>query len=291
MSSSGINAVVMDRQSYEITEQVRRDQKYSLYLKDGEKYAPMPIGTVVQIFAGPAITTYRLHSNAQGLNILIPPDAQEYITVKVARPDQPAGQPELEAHLATDASPSKPPRIITPHDSTDIPEEAECMTPLEWENFLQLNEDRKYYADEFVRRSESSIKALPLKVDCDLVKAARLHSQNMARQVFFSHVDPSGKTSNERIRAQTGAFSMTGENIWQTQLRLVGRNGAEVPGTPDMQPAKQNAPLLGEANLMKSPGHRHNILQPPCTHVGVGIAWNESTHTITLTQDFGGESN
>lgn len=88
----------------------------------------------------------------------------------------------------------------------------------------------------------------PLKVDMDLVKLARMKSQDMIDKGYFSHTSPTYGSPFEMMRKYGVSYRMAGENL---------------AGAPTVE--------LAHKNLMQSPGHRANILRPQFTHVGIGI--------------------
>jgi uncharacterized protein YkwD len=85
---------------------------------------------------------------------------------------------------------------------------------------------------------------------CDerLTLAARLHSQDMCDQGYFSHTSLDGRTFADRIRAQGATYRTAGENIARGQR------------TPDD---------VHEA-WMNSEGHRANILNGSFGRIGIG---------------------
>ena len=93
--------------------------------------------------------------------------------------------------------------------------------------------------------------AAPLKLNAELSKIARAHSENMARQKMMAH-NLDGKTPFDRMRAAGFAYSFAGENVGK--------------GTPDV-----GLPTLMKA-WMDSEGHRKNILSTDFTDLGIGIA-------------------
>jgi len=93
----------------------------------------------------------------------------------------------------------------------------------------------------------------PLKVDATLMKAARQHSANMAKQGKLEHV-LDNKGPGERLADLGMRPTFTGENCAQGQ-----QTGAEA--------------ML---SWMGSEGHRGNILNPAYTHIGVGKADGEN---------------
>jgi len=93
----------------------------------------------------------------------------------------------------------------------------------------------------------------PFKIDATLMKAARQHSANMAKQGKLDHV-LDNKGPGERLADLGMRPTFTGENCAQGQ-----QTGAEA-----MQ------------SWMGSEGHRGNILNPAYTHIGVGKADGEN---------------
>jgi uncharacterized protein YkwD len=112
-------------------------------------------------------------------------------------------------------------------------------------------------------RAERGIKKL--KVGKALGKAARLHAKNMLRLGFFDHVDPRGRSPQDRV------------NIFQRGSWAVGENIAA--GYPDVKSTCEG--------WMDSPGHRANILNPAYTHIGGGYAEGRKNYGRYYVQVFG----
>lgn len=89
----------------------------------------------------------------------------------------------------------------------------------------------------------------PLKPHPFLMRAARQHAENMARQQILEH-DLDGKTPSDRVKLAGYRFRRLGENV------------ARGPRTAE-------AAVRG---WMSSEGHRENILRPEFTEIGVGVA-------------------
>jgi uncharacterized protein YkwD len=94
-----------------------------------------------------------------------------------------------------------------------------------------------------------------LTIDPVLVAAARAHSQEMAKKDYFDHYSPtpSLRTAMDRYLAALGHrpdYAYLGENLFYCSITDVNR---------------------GHDRLMKSPGHRANILNPRFQEMGVGI--------------------
>lgn len=88
----------------------------------------------------------------------------------------------------------------------------------------------------------------PLTLSTSLGQAAQSHSDDMARNRFFSHTGFNGSTVVSRARAAGYAYSYVGENI----------------------SAGATSPEDALRRWMNSPGHRANILRPEYTEIGFG---------------------
>lgn len=93
----------------------------------------------------------------------------------------------------------------------------------------------------------------PLQWDSEMLYLARIHSENMARQDFFSHTGRDGLTVDGRARQAGVRWQAIGENIAYSQ------NAAK--------PAQ-----LAVQCWMDSAGHRRNILSQNWTRAGIGVA-------------------
>jgi len=115
-------------------------------------------------------------------------------------------------------------------------------------------------------------KGLPsLDRDEGLVEIARLHTDDMLRRNFFSHVNPDGASPKDRIAPVYSNFiSRAGENIWSGKGQ-------------DYSDSKLIARVIVDS-WMTSPGHRANILNPEFTHLGVGVGVLDDQ--IRATQNF-----
>ncbi|MGF1542707.1 MAG: CAP domain-containing protein [Pleurocapsa sp.] len=101
-------------------------------------------------------------------------------------------------------------------------------------------------------RAKAGLK--PLKLNSQLSNAAQTHSNNMAKDDFFSHTGADGSNIGNRIQNAGYQYSTAGENI------AAGQRTAEqvVEG------------------WMNSPGHRANILNADFTEIGIGHAFLEN---------------
>ena len=105
----------------------------------------------------------------------------------------------------------------------------------------------------------------PLKASALLFRAARAHSENMAKQGKLDH-ELDEKTPFDRLKETGYRFQRAGENI--------------AFGT-------ENLPLTDIMKLwMESEGHKANILNPDFTEIGLGTSRNDKGE-VYYTQVFG----
>lgn len=113
----------------------------------------------------------------------------------------------------------------------------------------------------------------PLQFNSLLNEASSAHSREMIENNYFAHGSYDGTSYWQRLQDFSYQSSTTAENIAMT-----------VPF--DVQKAHEN--------LMASPGHRTNILNPDYNEIGIGIWVGDYTYngvtysnTAMFTQDFG----
>lgn len=102
---------------------------------------------------------------------------------------------------------------------------------------------------ELANQARASTGAGPLSCDPDMARTARLHSQDMCNQNYFSHTGRDGRSPFDRMRDEGVSYRTAGENIAQ------GQRDAD---------AVHNA-------WMNSSGHRANILNGSYGRIGVGL--------------------
>ena len=115
---------------------------------------------------------------------------------------------------------------------------------------------------ELVNSERSTAGLAPLAADPELTEVARQHSTDMFRRGYFAHVTPENASPFDRIRDANIRFETAGENL------------ALAPSMP-----------IAHTGLMKSPGHRANILRPQFGRIGIGIM-DGGIHGLMVTQDF-----
>jgi uncharacterized protein YkwD len=106
--------------------------------------------------------------------------------------------------------------------------------------------------------------APPLAFNTDMIAAARLHSQDMNNNAYFSHISPSGSDPGQRLTAAGVAWTTWGESI--------------AAGGGYAQPSQALAGLIVDAGVADL-GHRNQLLDigstyAPQNQVGIGIVQN-----------------
>lgn len=105
----------------------------------------------------------------------------------------------------------------------------------------------------------------PLTVDMQLVKLARMKSQDMIDKNYFSHTSPTYGSPFEMMKNNGVSYRTAGENL-----------------------AGASSVTTAHKNLMNSDGHRKNILNSNYTHIGIGIV-NGGPYGKMYTQLFIGK--
>jgi uncharacterized protein YkwD len=99
----------------------------------------------------------------------------------------------------------------------------------------------------------------PLSWSDKLARAARGHSEEMARLGYFAHQSPNPRRRTAMMRAQLEGLDAptlaVGENLFRGNWR------------------RDRARRI-VASWMSSPGHRENLLRGEFRYLGVGIAWD-----------------
>jgi uncharacterized protein YkwD len=115
---------------------------------------------------------------------------------------------------------------------------------------------------QLVNAERRSAGLKPVRPDPELVQLARSHSRDMLARGYFAHATPEGKDLAHRMQQARLGYLAAGENL-------------------------ALAPTLFSAHkgLMRSPGHRANILRPQFGRLGIGIL-DAGVHGLMVTQDF-----
>lgn len=118
---------------------------------------------------------------------------------------------------------------------------------------------------DLINQERAKAGVAPLLVDMRLVESARVKSQDMITNNYFSHTSPVYGAFSALIRKYAPDYSYIGENI-------AGNRKVEAAHTA----------------FMNSEGHRKNILNPNYTHIGIGII-EGGPYGMMFTQHFGGK--
>jgi uncharacterized protein YkwD len=125
--------------------------------------------------------------------------------------------------------------------------------------------ERRAFDQTNVAREQNGLPKLVW--DPDLHRMARLHSENMARLGFFSHVTPDGLRLRDRVRAVgIQCFDLLGENI-------ASNLGYDDPGG------------FAVERWLTSPAHRANVLSAGFKAMAVGT-FVAADGSVFLTQVF-----
>lgn len=115
---------------------------------------------------------------------------------------------------------------------------------------------------ELVNKERIKAGLNPVKADPEMTRVARVHSQDMFVRGYFAHVNPDGKDPFDRMRDFNIRFMTAGENLALAQTVGIAHN-----------------------NLMNSPGHRANILNPNFGRLGIGIM-DGGFYGLMISQEF-----
>jgi uncharacterized protein YkwD len=100
--------------------------------------------------------------------------------------------------------------------------------------------------------------------DDRVAAVSRAHSEDMAVNEYFDHINLQGDGPYERLSRELPGIGTTSENLAAGGTAIHAHHG-----------------------LMNSPGHRVNILRAGQTHMGVGAAYNpETIYILYFTQMF-----
>ncbi len=102
----------------------------------------------------------------------------------------------------------------------------------------------------------------PLQIDPELTLVARAHSKDMFSKGYFAHVNLNGQDPFDRMKQAHVNFRSAGENL-----------------------ALAKTVEMAHKNLMNSPGHRANILQPAYGRLGIGIL-DGGYYGLMISQEF-----
>ena len=102
----------------------------------------------------------------------------------------------------------------------------------------------------------------PVISDPEMTRVARAHSADMFARGYFAHESPDGKDPFDRMKDARVKFLAAGENLALAQTLEIAHT-----------------------NLMNSPGHRANILNPAFGRLGIGVM-DGGFYGLMISQEF-----
>ena len=161
------------------------------------------------------------------------------------------------------------------HRGTAVADYVEAVRPCLSDWPPGYSADAKMEADFLTRvNAERTTRGLaPLRYRPELLDAARFQSLDMAYNGFFGHEGPDGRHPDDRVAAfdRSALIEATSENVAMVEV---------VRGRWNQKDAVERL----HGNLMDSPGHRANILDPNVTDVAMGVIRTE--RGVWITQVF-----
>lgn len=187
-----------------------------------------------------------------------------------------AGQTWPDANYPDAAPPPDSGQAVCGNGMCEVPQEdcqscsADCG-PCNWPVAQTTEEDAMVGLVNQLRATGTSCGSTthaavgPVTMNQYLREAARLHSQDMADQDYFSHTSLDGRSPWDRIGATAYQGSGVGENI------AAGNSTAQRTFT----------------QWLNSPGHCRNMMNGSANEMGVGYAVGQGNYTHYWTQVFG----
>jgi len=114
--------------------------------------------------------------------------------------------------------------------------------------------------------------AAPLTLDRALTLIAQGRSEDMIARHYFAHQIPGGGIVFDILDRQRVPYQMAGENL-------------ALNNDIDVMPLTRTVDRTN-ADLMRSPEHRANLLQPTYARIGLGMAFDRSNGRMIVTQVF-----
>jgi uncharacterized protein YkwD len=112
----------------------------------------------------------------------------------------------------------------------------------------------------------------PLHMDATLNVIAQARSRDMIARHYFSHHMPGGGMVFDILDRDHVSYEMAGENIALNNY---------IDFYPMAQTVRQT-----NMDLMNSPDHRANLLEPKYTAIGLGMALEKSSGKLIVTEVF-----
>jgi uncharacterized YkwD family protein len=128
-----------------------------------------------------------------------------------------------------------------------VPPATPVSTPSSVQSALSLTVDEQKMIN-LVNVQRAKYGLTPLKINADLIQAARLKAKDMVENNYFSHTSPTYGSPFNMLRQFGISYRTAAENL---------------AGAPTVE--------IAHESLMNSPGHRANILNPNFTDIGIGV--------------------
>ncbi|NIW46693.1 MAG: hypothetical protein GWN30_18645 [Gammaproteobacteria bacterium] len=154
--------------------------------------------------------------------------------------DQIEASPEPTMEPTTSPSQTPDVRLTQESDLVSGDQQESCI--------VDYNRNFEAKVIELINQEREKEGLKPLTEQAQLTQAARLHSEDMACNKFFSHDSPTSGNVDTRVTDQGYQYSAIGENI---------AGGYDTPSSV-------------VEGWMDSTGHRANILNGSFTQIGVG---------------------
>ena len=201
--------------------------------------------TVYRVVYNPNSNVVRTSSNASITQIL-----QRY-NIRIApvqQPQAPAEQPKApvqqpQAPVQQPQAPVQQPQA--PAEQPKAPAQQPQQNVSNARHSLTANEVKLV---ELVNSARANAGLAPLAIDVDLSYVARVKSQDMHDNKYFSHTSPTYGSPFDMMKKFGIQYRSAAENIARTSSVESAHNG-----------------------FMNSEGHRNNIMNPRFTHIGIGI--------------------
>ncbi|PHS35513.1 MAG: sporulation protein [Alkaliphilus sp.] len=176
----------------------------------------------------------------------------------VVQPSTPINDTEVEQATPIVKEPTKPAPVINepsksapvvkePQEATNTPT-VEQEKPEVTQNARHSLTSSELQLIEYVNQARIDAGLNTLKIDVDLSYVARVKSEDMYENNYFSHTSPTYGSPFDMMKSFGIKYTRAAENLAKTSSVQSAHNG-----------------------LMNSEGHRKNILAPGFTHIGVGI--------------------
>jgi uncharacterized protein YkwD len=149
-----------------------------------------------------------------------------------------------------------------PINSTDSKQINFSKKPSGKENLMSFNESEEQKMIEILNRARLEKNLEPLTIDPDLVRVARYHAMDMAKENYFSH------ESKNKVKNKLTKSAETFERI--NLFYSPGGNSENIhAGSADAEGAYQA--------WFNSPGHYENMFSIASQKVGIGFMYDENS--------------